>query len=58
MDTHAFINTHEIPYTRYFSRVLYFVDNLSGRIFAFKFSLMAYLNTNCSILYSLLMEIF
>ena len=33
----------DIPYTQYFSRVLYFADNLSGRIFAFKFSLMAYL---------------
>ena len=33
----------QIPYTRYFSRILYFADNLSGRIFAFKFSLMAYL---------------
>ena len=31
-----------IPYTRYFLRVLYFADNLSGRIFAFKFLLMAY----------------
>ena len=37
---------------------LIFADNLSGKIFAFKFLLMAYLNTNCSIPYSLLMEIF
>ena len=47
-----------LPYTRYFSRVLYFADNLPGRIFAFKFSLIAYLNANCSIPYSLLIEIF
>ena len=53
--TYSLIN---LPYAQYFLRVLYFVDNLSGRIFAFKFSLMAYLNTNCSISYSLLMEIF
>ena len=32
-----------IPYMRYFSRVLYFADNLSGRIFAFKLLLMIYL---------------
>ena len=33
----------QLLYTRYFLSVLYFVDNLSGRIFAFKFSLMPYL---------------
>ena len=39
---HALMHMHdnaadyELPYTRYFSRVLYFVDDLSGRIFAFK----------------------
>ena len=40
---------YDIPYMRYFSRVFYFADNLSGRIFAFKLLIYAMIYRICGI---------